>query len=404
MSDIDLESIMQARERIRSGIHETPCARSEFFSEATGAGCYFKLDSLQRTGSFKERGALNKILQLSEEERGRGLICASAGNHAQAVAYHACGRGIPTVVVMPKRAPLVKVENTRRFGADIRLVGDNFDAAVDHAHELEQEHGYTFIHPFDDPKIISGQGTVALELMEQRPELDVVVVPIGGGGLISGVATAYKSLRPHVRIVGVETAVLPSMKASLEAGTRVELEPAATIADGIAVKRPGRLTLPIVKQRVDEIVTVNEEEIANAILLLLEREKTVAEGAAAATLAAVHNGHLGDLTGKQVCMLLCGGNIDVNLISRIIERGLAKDGRMVQIEVTVQDRPGNLARLLQLVAENEANVLEVHHQRAFDEVALGDVHIELTLEARGHEHLRELAQAIRQAGFTLRRV
>ena len=398
---VGLEQIMQARERIAQFLYKSPCARSEHFSERCGCTAFFKLENLQRTGSFKERGALNRILLLDEEERGRGLICASAGNHAQALAYHAGARGIPAVVVMPRRTPLIKVTNTRAHGADVRLVGESFDEALEHARELEQEHGYVFVPPFEDPDIIAGQGTIALELMEQREELEVLVVPVGGGGLISGIAAAYKSLRPAVRIVGVETEVQASMKASREQGEIVALERDYTIADGIAVKRPGELTLEMVTKHVDELVTVDEEEIANAILLLLEREKAVAEGAGAVGLAALYNGHIDDIGGKNVCMVLSGGNIDVNLLSRIIERGLAKDGRIVQVEVTVEDRPGALAQLLALVAKAEANVLEVHHQRALGSAELGEVVVELTLETRGMEHLRELAEQVRAAGFTI---
>ncbi len=400
---VGLEEIMQSRERLGDAVYLTPCPRSEYFSKTCGLNAFLKLENLQRTGSFKERGALNRLATLGDKERAAGLICASAGNHAQAVAYHAGVLGLPVVIVMPESTPLIKVSNTRSFGADVRLEGTDFDEAYARARELEEEHGFTFVHPFDDPMIIAGQGTIALEMMEQQPALDVVVVPIGGGGLIAGIAAAYKSLRPKVRIVGVEARVLPSMKRSVEAGRPTRLEPAVTLADGIAVKQPGQLTLEMVAKHVDEIVTVGEEEIANAILLLLEREKTVAEGAGAAALAAVMNGRLGDIEGKNVAMVLGGGNIDVNVLSRIIERGLAKDGRMIQVEVTIRDRPGALASLLQLVADTEANVIEVHHQRTFGNAALGDVVVELTLETRGWDHFDEIGSTVTEAGFSFKR-
>ncbi len=397
---VTLEQVLQARERIRDAVYESPCARSEFFSALCGCKTYFKLDNLQMTGSFKERGALNKILTLTETERQQGLVCASAGNHAQAVAYHAQRLGLQSTIVMPKRTPLIKVANTRSYGAEVVLYGDSFDDSLARAFELQSEHGFNFIHPFDDEMIIAGQGTMALELLEQRPDLDMIVCPIGGGGLISGVALTYKALRPQVEIIGVEAAVIASMQASRKAGRRLVLDPATTIADGIAVKQPGRLTLEIVDRFVDDIVTVSEEEIANAIMLLLEREKTLAEGAAAATLAALANGHIPSARGKKVCMLLCGGNIDVNLISRIIEQGLTKDGRMFQCVVTMIDRPGSLASLLQTIAEAEANVIEVHHQRTFN-VGLGEVDIALTLETRGFEHVDDVVNLLGSRGFQL---
>ena len=401
---IGIQEILQARERIGTQIYRTPCARSEHFSEVSCAATYFKLENLQITGSFKERGALNKILSLSDEQRERGLITASAGNHAQAVAFHAGKQGLRATIVMPKRTPLIKVSNTRSFGADVILEGDDFDEAYAHARELEQQTGKVFIHPFDDDFIIAGQGTIGLELMEQVPELEVVIVPIGGGGVISGIALAFKALRPHVQIIGVETAVLPSMKESREAGQRLSLPPAFTIADGIAVKRPGERTLEIVREHVDDIVTVDEEEIANAILLLLEREKTVAEGAAAATLAALYNRHVPQADGRHTAMVLCGGNIDVNLLSRIIERGLIKDGRQVQLDILIRDRPGALAALLDGVARAEANVLEVFHQRTSERTALGDVEVKLRLETRGRDHVRSMVAALRSDGFKVSEV
>ncbi len=386
---IGIEQILQARERIAGAIRPTPTSRSESFSQNCGCTVFFKFENVLRTGSFKERGALNHICTLSEEQRRTGLITASAGNHAQALAYHGRRLGCPTKVVMPKRTPLIKVANARGYGAQVILYGDSFDDAYAHALELRDEQSLQFVPPFDDDFVIAGQGTVALELMDQAPDLDTVVVPIGGGGLISGIAAAFKSLRPQVRIVGVQAERVPSMKHSVEVGELTVLPPATTIADGIAVKRPGNLTFPMVREFVDDIVTVTEEEIANAVLLLLEQEKTVVEGAGATGLAAVYNGHVDHADGKNVGVVLSGGNIDVNLIGRIIDQGLGKDGRMVRLVVKAEDRPGTLARILALVAEVEANVLEVHHQRAFN-VGLDEVSIELTLETRGSDHVTEL--------------
>ncbi|REJ81887.1 MAG: threonine ammonia-lyase [Acidobacteria bacterium] len=400
---VGVEQVLQARERIGKAIQTSPCRRSAHFSKRCGIEAYLKLENLHVTGSFKERGALNRLLCLDDSERERGVITASAGNHAQAIAYHATRLGIPSTVVMPKGTPLVKVSNTRSYGARVQLVGDNFDEAYAFAREQVAESGLVFVPPFDDEHVIAGQGTVALELMEQNEQLEAVIVPIGGGGLIAGIAAAYKSIRPKVRIIGVQTAAVPSMKESVESGEIVSLAPAQTIADGIAVKRPGEITFPMIAKLVDEIVTVDEEEVANAVLLLLEREKTLAEGAAACVLAALLNERISGLAGRSVCLLISGGNIDVNLLSRIIERGLAKDLRLVHCEVVVPDRPGSLARLLQLVAEQQANVIEVHHQRAFD-VALGEVFVDLILETRGAEQAQQLSAHLAEHGFSLRLV
>jgi threonine dehydratase len=396
---LELRQIAEARERIRSRIYLSPCARSETFSRRCGAITFFKLENLQMTGSFKERGALNKMLQLSTQERRRGVITASAGNHAQAVAYHAAQDGIPATIVMPRRTPLIKVANTRQHGAEVILHGNDFDEAYAHAVELERKRRLVFIHPFDDDAVIAGQGTIGLELLEQVPDLQVVVAPIGGGGLISGIAIALKAARPGVKVVGVEAAAFPAMARSVEAGRRVTVPSGTTIADGIAVKRPGALTLGYVKRWVDDVVTVDEEEIANAVLLLLEQEKTVTEGAGAAALAALYNRHVPAARGKRTVMVLSGGNIDVNILSRIIERGLAKDGRLVRLEVQLPDEPGALAALLSEVGRQSANVIEVHHERTFSDLGLARVAVELTLETRGGDHARQLEAALAEQGF-----
>ena len=319
------------------------------------------------------------------------------------MAYHANRLGLEATVVMPLPTPLIKVANTRNFGADVRLAGETFDDATAHARELEAEHGWTYVHPFDDAQIVAGQGTIGFELMTQEPDLEVVVVPIGGGGVIAGIAAAYKAHRPQTRIVGVQAEAVPSMRASLAAGHPVTVDRRHTIAEGIAVKRPGELTMGLVQELVDDIVTVDEEEIANAVLLLLEREKAVVEGAGASVLAAVVNDHIPQAKGRRTAMVLTGGNIDVTLLSRIIDRGLTKDGRLVRLDVCVKDRPGALAALLNLVGEAGANVLETHHERAFTALGLNEVHIELRLETRGPEHVEELIETIAAAGVHVRR-
>ena len=396
---IGIREIEEARARIDEYVVTTPCAKSDWFSRLTGAKTFFKLENQQMTGSFKERGALNKILTLSPAERERGVIAASAGNHAQGVAYHAGRLGIPATIVMPDRTPLIKVDNTRAFGATAVLAGGNYDEAYAEARRLQEERGLTFVHPFDDDMVIAGQGTIALELLEQNPYLEVVLVPVGGGGLISGIAVAIKEVNPRIKVIGVQTEVLPSMKASVEAGEPVTVQAGRTIADGIAVKRPGDRTLAYVRKYVDDIVTVSEEEIANAILLLLEREKTVAEGAGAASVAALINGKIPYAVGRKTAMIVSGGNIDVNMIARVIEKGLVKEGRLVRLVVQIEDRPGNLARLLALVAEYAANVIEIHHDRAFGKSSFGETTVELTLETRGRSHIEDLVAGLERGGY-----
>src|SRR5436309_6879695 len=317
---LTLAAIRDAMDRVRDSIYLSPCARSEYFSQLTGNSVYLKLDNLQRTGAFKERGALNKLLTLTAGERERGVIAASAGNHAQGVAYHAGRHGIRAQIVMPLTTPLIKVSATRGYGAEVVLHGANYDEACEEAVRHSEKLGMTFIHPFDDEVVMAGQGTMGLEILEQVPDVEAIIAPIGGGGLIAGVGCAVKETNPRIRVIGVQPARLPSMKVALAEGHPVTLSPAATIADGIAVRRAGEKTLPLVQKYVDDIVTVDEEEIANAILLLLEREKTLAEGAGAAAIAALIN-HKVQLDGKNVAVVICGGNIDVTLLSRIIERG-----------------------------------------------------------------------------------
>ncbi len=400
---IDLSDIQAALARIRADIRVSPCPHSEAFSGLTGNSIFLKLDNQQRTGAFKERGALNKLLTLNPEERAGGVIAASAGNHAQGVAYHAGRHGVRAVIVMPLPTPLTKVSATRAYGAEIILHGANYDEAFEKAAALSQQEHLTLIHAFNDDAVIAGQGTLGLEILEQHPDIEVIVVPIGGGGLIGGIACAVKETNPAVKIFGVQPARIASMKAAVAEGRPVTLEAAKTIADGIAVRRAGERTLPLVQKYVDGIVTVEEEEIANAILLLLEREKTLAEGAGAAAIAAVLNRKL-PLTGKRVAVLVCGGNIDVTLLSRIIERGLVKDGRLVRLRIHLPDYPGALHRLTGLLADHRANIVETAYDRAYHGVNLGDTAIDITMETRGPDHIAELLAALGTAGYTHERI
>jgi threonine dehydratase len=395
---LTLADIERARGRIKDAIYMSPCAHSETFSALTGNKVYFKLENLQMTGSFKERGALNKILTLSDEEKRRGVIAASAGNHAQGVAYHATRNGLHATIVMPVGTPLIKVTRTREYGADVVLHGASYDEAFDEAWRRREAEGLTFIHAFDDDAVMAGQGTLGLELIEQNPYLEAVLVPIGGGGLISGIAVAMKEINPRIQVIGVQTARLPSMKRAIAERAPVIMPPAVTIADGIAVRKAGVRTLPVVTRYVDDIVTVDEEELANAILLLVEREKTVAEGAGAATLAALLRGKT-NLHGKKVALVIGGGNIDVNMLSKIIERGLVKDGRLVRLRVTIPDHPGALHRLTGEIAAVRANIQEVIHNRAFSRVDLGETAVDITLETRGAEHITELMRILHERGY-----
>jgi threonine dehydratase len=400
---VTLPDVQAALGRIRDRIYLSPCARSETLSRLTGTSAFLKLENLQMTGSYKERGALNKLQSLSAEERARGLIAASAGNHAQGVAYHAGRLGIAATIVMPETTPIMKVANTRAHGARIILHGSSYDEAYAEARRLEQAEQLTFIHPFDDLVVIAGQGTVGLEILEQVPDVEAIVVPVGGGGLVSGIAVAAKALRPAVKVIGVETELLPSMLAAVEAGKPVTLEPATTLADGIAVKRAGELTCEHVKRYVDEIVTVSEEEIASAILYLLEQEKTVVEGAGAVAVAALMQRRIRGLEGKRTVAVVSGGNIDVNLVARIIERGLVKDGRLIRVSVALMDKPGQLAKVSSIVAALRANVIEVHHTRAFA-TRFGDTTLQLTLETRGPDHVDEILKALRERGYQVQQI
>jgi len=398
LSFVDVE---EARQRIRDQIYLSPLSYSESISRMSSSKVFFKLENLQMTGSFKERGALNRLLTLTQAEAQRGVIAASAGNHGMAVAFHSRRLNIESTIVMPVHAPLIKVGRVRLYGAQTLLRGADYDEAFTEAQQLGQEKGLTFLHAFNDPIIIAGQGTIGLELYEQNPDLDAVLVPVGGGGLIAGIALVLKVLNPRIRIIGIQAEAIPSMKAALERGAPMTLAPATTIADGIAVRKVGATALELVKRHVDEIVTVTEGEIANAVLLLLEIEKTVAEGAAAAPLAALINKKVA-LTDKNVALIVSGGNIDVNLISRIIEKGLIQDGRLSRFSVVISDRPGNLARLSQRIADLHANILQIGQSRGFGRIAIDQTEVELVVETGGLDHVERIRSELSKDGFQVR--
>ena len=398
MNDVlSLDDIRAAARALASVAHETPLDGSSTFSGMAGRSVYLKLENLQKTGSFKLRGAYNKIRLLSAAEKSRGVIAASAGNHAQGVAYAARHAGIRSIIVMPETAPLSKVSATRGYGAEVVLAGSSYDEAYARAKELEAEEGLTFVHAFNDPAVMAGQGTIGLEILRQLPEIEAVVVPVGGGGLISGVATAIKEMAPHIKVYGVQAEGADAMARSKAAGRLIQTAGASTIADGIAVKTPGDLTFEVIKKYVDEIVTIDDEAIASAILMLLERAKLVVEGAGAIGLAALLHGKI-PAQGPVAC-LISGGNIDVNFIARIIERGLVKAGRRVILTTRVIDRPGSLQKLLASIAASRGNVLYVHHDRIQHDVPLGQAKVQVSLETRDTEHTREILDALQREGY-----
>ncbi|HMJ10730.1 MAG TPA: threonine ammonia-lyase [Polyangiaceae bacterium] len=398
---LTLSAIEEARSRIAGHVRRTPCTASVVLSQLTGSEIFLKFENLQLTGSFKERGASNKLELLGSAERRAGVVTASAGNHAQAVAYHASRLGIQSTVVMPEATPLIKLTSARRYGAVVHLHGASYDDAAERAAALSAEKGYTYIHPFDDLDVMAGQGTIALELLEQVPDLQAIVVPVGGGGLAAGIACAAKEREPGLRIYGVESETFPGMLHAIKQD-RVSVIPGGkTIADGIAVRRVGQHAVETVRRYVDDIALVDEEEIAEAILILLEHEKTVVEGAGAVGLAAALGAHL-PIQGQRVVVVLSGGNIDVNLMSRIIERGLVKTGRMVRLFLTLPDVTGALARLTQLIAERRANIVAINHDRAFSGAEVGQTSIELVLETHGFEHIAEIRAALTQRGYPVR--
>ncbi len=396
---VTLQDIQAAAKLIEGHVAVTPCLHSRTLSDITGAEVYLKFENHQFTASFKERGALTKLLALDPVHAKKGVIAASAGNHAQGVAYHAHRLGIPAVIVMPRFTPYVKVEQTQRHGAEVVLEGDNFDAAKAYAIENAGKRGLTLVHAYDDEKIVAGQGTCGLEMMQQHPELDTLVVAIGGGGLISGISIAAKAMKPSVDVVGVEVVRFPAMYHAMK-GTEPVFA-ASTIAEGIAVKEPGRITREVVKQNVSEIILVDEGDIEEAIVMLLEIEKTVVEGAGGAPLAAVLKNR-DRFRGRKVGLVLGGGNIDPLMLAEIIERGMVRAGRLARVLVEVRDLPGSLARVTACVAEMNANIEQVHHQRAFTTLAVQNAEVELVLKTRNHEHVKLIVEALKKNGFNAR--
>jgi threonine dehydratase len=396
---LSLADIREARERVSDVARHTPLERSRSFSEMSGADLHLKLENFQRTGAFKIRGAMNRIQTLSETEREAGVVTASAGNHAQGVALAASRAGVDATVVMPKFAPVSKVKATRGYGASVRLEGVDYDEAQAYAHQLERDEGRTYVHAFDDPVVMAGQGTLGLEIVDDCPDLDTVVVPIGGGGLISGVAVAIKQQLPDVRVVGVQAEGAASAAKSLEAGEVTEIDSVDTIADGIATRSVGDRTLEVMEEYVDEVVTVDDREIALALTLLLERAKTLVEGAGAVALAAVLSEAFEYDDGETVVAALCGGNIDLNRLGTVIRRGLVQMGRYLKITVDLKDRPGELERVSSIVARTGANVYAVHHDRTSRDVAVNAAELELELETDDAEHAADIVDALEAEGY-----
>ncbi|GAB7009970.1 threonine ammonia-lyase [Halorubrum trueperi] len=396
---LSLSDIRDARERVDGVARHTPLERSRTFSDMSGADVHLKLENFQRTGAFKIRGAMNRIATLSESEREAGVVTASAGNHAQGVALAADRAGVDATVVMPKFAPVSKVKATRGYGASVRLEGVDYDEAQAYAHQLERDEGRTYVHAFDDPVVMAGQGTLGLEIVDDCPDLDTVVVPIGGGGLISGVAVAIKAQLPDVRVVGVQAEGAASAAASLEAGEVREIDSVDTIADGIATRAVGERTLEVMAEYVDEVVAVDDREIALALTLLLERSKTLVEGAGAVALAAVLSEAFAYDDDETIVAALCGGNIDLNRLGTVVRRGLVQMGRYLKITIDLKDRPGELERVSSIVARTGANVYAVHHDRTSRDVAVNAAELELELETDDAEHAADIVDALEADGY-----
>lgn len=393
---IDLETIYQAHERIKGTIVKTPFAHAPRLSEQCGCEIYLKKENLQVTGAFKIRGAYNKIASLSEAERECGVIAASAGNHAQGVAMAAQMFGTKALIVMPESTPLTKINGVRYYGAEVILAGSNYDEAYAYASAYGTEHAMVFVHPFADDAVMAGQGTIAIEMIESHPDLDAVVIPVGGGGLISGMASAFKALRPDIEVIGVSAVGAPAMKQSFDAKTAIDTTSVRTIADGIAVRDTSVITLGHILECVDRMVSVDDEEIANAILFLLERQKLVVEGAGAAGVAAMLHGHLNDLQGKKVGIVLSGGNMDVTLLSIIIEKGLIKSGRKMKITVTLVDKPGALMQLTEMLQGLNANIVHIAYDRTSTTLAYGDANVTIHLETKGQEHQSQIRSILKE--------
>jgi threonine dehydratase len=396
---VTFDQIVAARARIQSGVIHTPCSHSLALSDVCGCTIYAKSEYLQATGSFKERGARNTLLQLTPEQRKLGVIAASAGNHALALAHHGKLLGIPVTVVMPYYAPIIKQSRCRGMGATVILEGETLADSRVRADALAAEKGFTYINGFDDPRVIAGTGTIGLEVLEQAPDLDAIIVPIGGGGLIAGVSLAIKTAAPQIKIIGVQPERCPSFSAALEAGKPVRVPTSPTLADGLAVPMVGPNSFEIARSRVDEVISVGEEELALAILRIAECEKGVVEGAGAAALAAFISGRLRHLHDKRVALLFCGGNIDPTVLGRVIERGLVADGRVTQFTAVIPDRPGGLARFTAAIAEAGASVKEIDHERAFSSADISTVQVLCTVETRDAQHVEELHELLRQRGI-----
>jgi threonine dehydratase len=395
---ITFQDIEAARDRIQGAVYLSPCSHSIPLSDLTGMKIFCKLENLQRTGSFKERGARNALAQLPADQQKRGVIAASAGNHAQALAYQGKLLGIPAAVVMPQFAPLIKITNCQKLGANVVLHGKDFGEAKTRADEIAEEEGLAYIDGYDDPAIIAGQGTMGIEIVEQVPDVDLVVIPVGGAGLLAGVALAVKTLRPQTKIIAVEADHVASFSAALEAGkpTRTAIQP--TLADGLAIPQVGANGFEVARSLVDRTVTVTEEQIAIAILRLVEMEKSVVEGAGATPLAACLSGKLKEFADKRVVLLFSGGNIDPNVLSRVIERGLVADGRLCRFTAVISDRPGGLAALAEQIASTGASIKQVVHDRAFGRADVSNVHVQCTVETRNHEHLAKLRAQLKNHG------
>jgi len=395
---VDLHDIQRTAQILHGNVEATPCAHSRTLSEITGAEVFIKFENLQFTGSFKERGALSKLLSLTPEHKAAGIIAMSAGNHAQAVAHHAQRLGIPAVIVMPRFTPSVKVEHTRAFGPEVILHGESLEEAAEFTRTAARERGLHLVHPYDDERVIAGQGTVAIEMLEACPDLEILLVPVGGGGLIAGCAIAAKGLEPDIEVIGVQAERFPSMRQAIE-GTAITCGN-STIAEGIAVKQPGSLTLPIVRERVDEILLVTEIALEEAVLLFLDVEKTVAEGAGAAGLAALL--HYRDrFVGRKVGVVLSGGNIDLMVLSSIIQRGLVRSGRLVKLRVAVRDVAGALADVSRCIGEADASIVDVFHHRAFASVPVASAEVEFVLQTRGLDHVALIRKRLTEAGYEL---
>jgi threonine dehydratase len=397
---LEFADVEAAAERVADVCHRTPIERSQTFSDMTGAEVYLKLELFQRTGAFKIRGATNRIATLSEAQREAGVVTASAGNHAQGVALAATREGVAATIVMPENAPVAKVHATEGYGAEVVLAGENYDAAEARAHELEVEEGYTYVHAFDDPEVMAGQGTIGMEIAEDLPEVDTVVVPIGGGGLISGIATAITE-RTDARVIGVQAEGAATVPQSLDVGEVLSREAVDTIADGIATRRVSERTFEIIADRVAEVVTVSDPEIAVAITTLLERQKLLAEGAGVVPLAALLEGKFEYEEGETIALALCGGNIDLNVLSTILTRGLVESGRYLRIRTRLEDRPGALDELVDVLATSRANIYAIRHDRTSRDVGMTAAEVELDLETRGTEHAEALLETLRERGYTI---